>query len=113
MREEHDELIGHIVDELKVLPAVPADATARVLARVDAARRGNGPDVSATDDDDDVIFFPASTEEMRAVQLVPGQVPAAASAGGSRVDGTLRRRFVVSLPAAIGFIPACGFRRAR
>ena len=93
MREEQDELIGHIVDELKVLPAVPADATARVLARVDAARRGEGP--SAESDDDDVIFFPAATDEMRAL-------PAAVAAGGSR-DGRLRRRFVVSLPAAIGY----------
>jgi len=103
VRDERDEMLDRIVNELKTLPPVPADATARVLARVDAARRGNGPDVSATDDDEDVIFFPASTEEMRAVQLVPGQAPAAASAGGSRVDGTLRRRFVVSLPAAIGY----------
>ena len=101
MRDEQDEMLDRIVNELKTLPAVPADATARVLARVDAARRGNGPSVSETDDDDDVIFFPASTEEMRAVQLVPGQ--AVASAAGSRVDGTLRRRFVVSLPAAIGY----------
>ena len=101
MRDERDEMLDRIVNELKTLPPVPADATARVLARVDAARRGNGPSVSETDDDDDVIFFPASTEEMRAVQLVPGQ--AVASATGSRVDGTLRRRFVVSLPAAIGY----------
>jgi hypothetical protein len=97
-------MLDRIVNELKTLPAVPADATARVLARVDAARRGNGPSVSATDDDDDdVIFFPASTEEMRAVQLVPSEAPVVASAAGSRVDGTLRRRFVVSLPAAIGY----------
>lgn len=101
MRDERDEMLDRIVNELKTLPAVPADATARVLARVDAARRGNGPSVSETDDDDDVIFFPASTEEMRAVQLVPGQ--AVASAAAPRVDGTLRRRFVVSLPAAIGY----------
>jgi hypothetical protein len=101
VRDEQDEMLDRIVNELKTLPPVPADATARVLARVDAARRGNGPSVSETDDDDDVIFFPASTEEMRAVQLVPGQ--AVASAAGSRVDGTLRRRFVVSLPAAIGY----------
>ena len=65
MRDERDEMLDRIVNELKTLPAVPADATARVLARVDAARHGNGPSVSATDDDDDVIFFPASTEEMR------------------------------------------------
>ena len=52
MRDERDEMLDRIVDELKTLPAVPADATARVLARVDAARRGNGPSVSATDDDE-------------------------------------------------------------
>ena len=93
MREERDEMIDRIVDELKTLPAVPADATARVLARVDAARRGDEPGASATDDDD-VIYFPTNTEEMRAVQM---------PAGGSRVDGGLRRRFVVSLPAALGY----------
>src|SRR5215217_2888199 len=96
-------MLDRIVNELKTLPAVPADATARVLARVAAARRGNGPTVSAADDDDDVIFFPTNTEEMRAVQLVPDQAPAVVSAAGSRADGTLRRRFVVSLPAAIGY----------
>ena len=58
--EEGDELIGRIVNELKTLPPVPADATARVLARVDAARRGEGP---------------------------------------SRFS----RRFIISLPAAIGY----------
>lgn len=92
MREERDEMIDRIVDELRALPAVPADATARVLARVDAARRGNGPSAVASDDDD-VIFFPTTTEEM----------PAAASAVGSRIDGRSRRRFVVSLPAAVGY----------
>jgi hypothetical protein len=95
VREEQDEMLGRIVDELKTLPAVPADATARVLARVDAARRGNGPSVSAIDDDDDVIYFPTSTEEMRVVHGAAGRTPVAAS--GSR------RRFVVSLPAAIGY----------
>jgi len=100
VREEHDELIGHIIEELKVLPAVPADATARVLARVDAARRGQGP--SAVSDDDDVIFFPAATDEIAAQAPSGRRMPAAATAGGSR-DGGLRRRFVVSLPAAIGY----------
>jgi hypothetical protein len=85
-------MIDRIVDELKALPAVPGDATARVLARVDAARRGNGPSAFASDDDD-VIFFPTTTEEM----------PAAASAAGSRGNGGSRRRFVVSLPAAVGY----------
>ena len=95
MREERDEMLERIVDELKTLPAVPADATARVLARVDAARRGNGPSVAAADDDDDVIFFPTSTDEMRVVSGAPGRTPVAAS--GSR------RRFVLSVPAAIGY----------
>ena len=66
INEDGDEMIRRIVDELKTLPAVPADATARVLARVDAARRGEGPSDYASADDDDVIFFPATTEEMRA-----------------------------------------------
>ena len=91
MPEERDELIGHIVDELKALPVVPADATARVLARVDAARRA-GP--STRSDDDDVIFFPAATDEMQAQSPLARPMPAAA--------GT-RRRFVISVPAAIGY----------
>jgi hypothetical protein len=104
VHEERDEMIDRIVNELKTLPAVPADATARVLARVDAARRGAGPDALATDDDD-LIFFPTSTQELPAVSGAPARVlPAAA---GSRVDGSRadgpRRRFVVSLPAAIGY----------
>lgn len=90
MREERDEMIERIVDELKVLPAVPADAAARVLARVDAARRSGGANEYASDDD--VTFFPTSTDEMPA-----------APAGGSRSAGGFRRRFVVSLPAAIGY----------
>jgi hypothetical protein len=60
INEEGDEVIRRIVDELKTLPPVPADATARVLARVDAARREEGP---------------------------------------SRFS----RRFIISLPAAIGY----------
>ena len=60
INEERDEVIRRIVDELKTLPPVPADATARVLARVDAARREEGP---------------------------------------SRFS----RRFIISLPAAIGY----------
>lgn len=101
MREEQDELIQHVVDELKVLPVVPADATARVLARVDAARRAGKPSVS-TSDDDDVIFFPNATDEMAAQVPMVRPLPSAATAAGSR-DGGLRRRFVVSLPAAIGY----------
>jgi len=96
-------MLDRIVNELKTLPAVPADATARVLARVDEARRASGPSGSATDEDDDVIFFPTNTEEMRAVQLAAAQTPSIASAARSRVDGRLRRRFVISLPAAIGY----------
>ncbi|HEX5074687.1 MAG TPA: isoamylase early set domain-containing protein [Gemmatimonadaceae bacterium] len=42
INEEGDEMISRIVAELKTLPPVPADATARVLARVDAARRSEG-----------------------------------------------------------------------
>jgi len=60
INEERDELIGRIVSELKTLPPVPADATARVLARVDAARRSETP-------------------------------------------GRFSRRFIISLPAAIGY----------
>ena len=101
MREEQDELIQHIVDELKVLPVVPVDATARVLARGDAARRAGTPSASASDDDD-VIFFPTATDEMAAQAPMPRPLPSAATAGGWR-DGGLRRRFVVSLPAAIGY----------
>jgi hypothetical protein len=96
VREDRDELIDRIVDELKVLPAVPADATARVLARVDAARRGQAP-VAAVTDDDDIIFFPAATDE---IQIVSAPVPAT-SVGAGR--GGWRRRFVVSLPVAIGY----------
>ena len=43
INEERDELIGRIVSELRTLPTVPADATARVLARVDAARESERP----------------------------------------------------------------------
>ena len=102
MREERDELIGRIVDELKVLPAVPADATARVLARVDAARRGEGSRTEVSDDDD-IIFFPAGTDEMPAAATAVGRpMPSGAIENGSR-SGGWRRRFVVSLPAAIGY----------
>ena len=101
MREEQDELIQHVVDELKVLPAVPADATARVLARVDAARRAGTPSASMSDDDD-VIFFPNATDEMAAQVPLVRPLPSAVTAGESR-DGGLRRRFVVSLPAAVGY----------
>ncbi len=43
INEHGDELIGRIVSELRTLPPVPADATARVLARVDAARESERP----------------------------------------------------------------------
>ena len=101
MREEQDELIQHVVDELKVLPVVPVDATARVLARVDAARRAGTPSASASDDDD-VIFFPTATDEM-AAQALPGRAVLSAATAGESREGGLRRRFVVSLPAAIGY----------
>jgi hypothetical protein len=107
VRESHEELdesLKRIVDELKTLPAVPADASARVLARVDAARRGEGSSAyAAQSDDDDVIFFPASTEEMHAA---PAPATSASAGAETRVAGSvraLRRRFVVSLPAAIGY----------
>ena len=48
MRDKEDDVINRIVDELKTLPAVPADATARVLARVDAARRAGAARTSKT-----------------------------------------------------------------
>ena len=96
-------MIERIVDELKVLPAVPADATARVLARVDAARRGEGESGDACDDDD-VIFFPTSTDEMRAAAAGGGPPPCRpAPRTAGRAGRTDRRRFVVSLPAAIGY----------
>jgi hypothetical protein len=98
--EERDELIGRVVDELKVLPAVPADATARVLARVDAARRGEGPSADA---DDDVIFFPTGTDEMQTSSPAAGRPLLAPATSSGRGNEGLRRRFVVSLPAAIGY----------
>lgn len=99
MHDERDEMIDRIVDELRQLPAVPANATARVLARVDAARRsGQAADAG---DDDDVIFFPTNTEEMRASPSAPQQAVPVATGVGS--DGRLRRRFLVSLPAALGY----------
>jgi hypothetical protein len=98
-------MIKRIVDELRTLPPVPADATARVLARVDAARRGEGSGAYASLDDDDVIFFPTNTEEMRAAASpATGDIVRPRSgAGGSPADGRFARRFVVSLPAAIGY----------
>ena len=89
MRDREDDVIEHIVSELKTLPAVPADATARVLARVDAARRAG----VNTDADDDVIYFPAVTDEMQA----------AATSTPQPIRGGFRRRFMVSVPAAIGY----------
>ena len=96
MREDRDELIERIVDELKPLPKVQADATARVLARVDAARHGQGPSAY---DDDDVIFFPAATDELPSAASAPS--PLRAVPGAPR--GVPGRRFLVSLPAAIGY----------
>lgn len=107
MRDTHDdgdEMIKRIVDELRTLPPVPADATARVLARVDAARRGEGPSAYASPDDDDVIFFPTNTEEMRAASPAGSDAVRSLSvAGASQAGGRFARRFVVSLPAAIGY----------
>lgn len=107
MRDNHDdgdEMINRIVDELRTLPPVPADATARVLARVDAARRGEGPSAYASTDDDDVIFFPTNTEEMRAASPASSDIVRPISAAGrSPASGRFARRFVVSLPAAIGY----------
>ena len=103
-QDDNDEMIKRIVDELRTLPPVPADATARVLARVDAARRGEGSSAYATQDDDDIIFFPASTEEMRSTPTAPAQsVVAGAMGDRSRTTGRFGRRFVLSLPAAVGY----------
>jgi hypothetical protein len=103
INDESDEMIKRIVEELRTLPPVPADATARVLARVDAARRGEGPSAYESADDD-VIFFPTNTEEMRASPVAAGDaVRALTSPDGSRGTGRFGRRFVVSLPAAIGY----------
>ena len=101
MRDKEDDVINRIVDELKTLPAVPADATARVLARVDSAHRSG----ATTDvEDDDVIYFPTATDEMP----VPAReslrpVPGGASEDRSRRAAGWRRRFMVSVPAAIGY----------
>ena len=100
IHDEGDEMIRRIVDELKTLPPVPADATARVLARVDAARRGEGPSAYGSLDDD-VIFFPTSTEEMRASGHSGGDAVRALTSPGR--TGRFSRRFIISLPAAIGY----------
>ena len=97
MRETPDQLIERIVDELKPLPQVPADATARVLARVDAARAGGTASVY---DDDDVIFFPAATDELPAAATSTSPIRAVSDAS-RRLQGG--RRFLVSVPAAIGY----------
>jgi hypothetical protein len=99
--ETRDDVIDRIVGELKTLPAVPADAAARVLARVDAARRsGTSTDV----EDDDVIYFPTVTDEMQASPDVALRVVGGgAGRPGAREPGGGRRRFMVSLPAAIGY----------
>jgi hypothetical protein len=102
-RDENDEVIGRIVDELRVLPAVPSDATARVLARVDAARRDDRADAIASGDDEDVIYFPTSTEEMRASPARGDAVVASVPGGAPAPSGRRPWRFVVSLPAAIGY----------
>lgn len=101
-KDENDEVIGRIVEALRVLPAVPADATARVLARVDAARRGEDPSAYASSDDD-VIFFPTSTEEMRASPARGESTVAPVSGGASTASDRGPRRLMVSLPAAIGY----------
>jgi len=102
-QDDNDEMIKRIVSELRTLPPVPADATTRVLARVDAARRGDDSTAYAQDDDD-IIFFPTSTEEMRTTPTASGQPVLARAAGdGSSTTARLGRRFVVSLPAAIGY----------
>ena len=99
MRDEtRDDVIDRIVGELKTLPAVPADAAARVLSRVDAARRSG---TSTDDEDDDVIYFPTVTDEMQAASTVPLR-PVGGGPSHSRA-GRFGRRFMVSLPAAIGY----------
>ena len=97
MRENQDQLIERIVDELKPLPQVPADATARVLARVDAARRGQAPSAY---DDDDVIFFPAATDELAASATATSPLRGVPDTSRRTRGG---RRFLVSVPAAIGY----------
>lgn len=102
MRDEtRDDVIDRIVGELKTLPAVPADAAARVLARVDAARRsGTNTDV----EDDDVIYFPTVTDEMQAAPASPLRAVGGGNGrSGAREPGAFRRRFMVSVPAAIGY----------
>ena len=101
-QDENDEVIGRIVDELRVLPAVPPDATARVLARIDDARRGEGPSGQMSSDDD-VIFFPTSTDEMRASPARGEPGVAAVSGRAPTPSGRVPRRFMVSLPAAVGY----------
>jgi hypothetical protein len=100
--EPRDDVIDRIVDELKTLPAVPAGATARVLARVDAARRaGERMDI----EDDDVIYFPAATDEMQAAPAARDPQPrdARSANAATRGAGGFRRRYMVSVPAAIGY----------
>jgi hypothetical protein len=96
VREDRDELIERIVDELKPLPQVQADATARVLARVDAARRSQSPSAY---DDDDVIFFPTATDEHPAAAGAPSPLRVMPDTP-RRAPG---RRFLVSMPAAVGY----------
>jgi hypothetical protein len=71
---------------------------------VDAARRDEGPSAYASSDDDEVIFFPTNTEEMRAASPAGSDIVRPLSvAGASRAGGRFARRFVISLPAAIGY----------
>lgn len=103
MRDDRDDVIERIVDELKTLPPVPANATARVLARVEAARRERGV-VTDAGDDDDVIYFPAATDEIPVPAVgLERAVSAGAATHGGRAHQGFRRRFVISLPAAIGY----------
>ena len=98
MHDERDETLERIVAELKSLPPVPVDATARVLARVDAARRtGRAGEHLRAHDDDDIIYFPTATDEIAAGAAERVAVtPSPTSAGRAR-------RLVLSLPAAIGY----------
>lgn len=103
MRDDRDEFIDRVVDELKALPPVPADAAARVLARLDAARRSRRAGASVDGTDDDVIGFPAASDEMQAAPPPARPVPAVASSPETGTAAGFHRRLVVSFPAAIGY----------
>lgn len=105
MPEEYDDVIDRIVGELKALPPVPPDATARVLARIEAARRSGS---SAGDDGDDIIQFPVPADELVASPAAPGRpspVVALPAPGAAerRGNGPRGRRLILTLPAAIGW----------